>query len=597
MIIQKYSVNQYPVQHILTWAQSGEIAIPEIQRPFVWNSTQVRDFLDSLYQGYPVGYLIAWRNPNVKLKDGTISQGKRILIDGQQRVAALMTSILGYKIINKEYETVTISIAFNPIEQKFEVTNSAIQKDSKWIANISEIFNGSFKLHQFVSSYCKVNNLEDFDSIYTSIESLRGTVNNPIGLIELSSDLDIDTVTEIFIRINSAGSLLSQADFAMSKITVNETYKGNILRKAIDYFCHMAAEPDFYYQLLEKDKDFTETEYFQKMSWLKDENSDLYDPLYTDMLRVAFIYKFKRGKIQDLVALLSGRNFETRDYEEEIAEKSFDMLSLGIKDDINESNFKKFLMIIRSAGFIDSSMIRSKNAVNFSYVLYLTLKELGYNQAIIESLVRKWFVLSVLTSRYSGSAESQFDYDIKKIAENPEDYIKNTLEAELSDAFWDLSLPQQMNTSVASSPLFHVYLASQVKNNDKGFLSKDITVQDLITLKGDVHHLFPREYLKKQGFDKGMYNQIANYVMAQSEINITIGSKAPDVYFKEILDQCNGSKLKYGGIVSLDELKQNMKMHCIPEDIFEMDAKHYQEFLEIRRKLMSLKIKEYFQTL
>ncbi|NMC68119.1 MAG: hypothetical protein GYA61_07830, partial [Spirochaetales bacterium] len=138
---------------------------------------------------------------------------------------------------------------------------------------------------------------------------------------------------------------------------------------------------------------------------------------------------------------------------------------------------------------------------------------------------------------------------------------------------------------------------SQVKNNDKGFLSKDITVQDLITLKGDVHHLFPREYLKKQGFDKGMYNQIANYVMAQSEINIAIGSKAPDVYFKEILDQCNGSRLKYGGIVSLDELKQNMKMHCIPENIFEMDAKHYQEFLEIRRKLMSLKIKEYFQTL
>ena len=597
MIIQKYSVNQYPVQHILTWVQTGEVAIPEIQRPFVWTSTQVRDFLDSLYQGYPVGYLIAWRNPNVRLKDGTTSQGKRILIDGQQRVTALMTSILGLKIINKDYETITVSIAFNPLEKRFEVTNPAIQKDSKWIANISEIFNPDFKLHQFVKSYCEKNNIDDFDSIYNSIESLRGIVNNPIGLIELSSDLDIDTVTEIFIRINSQGRILSQADFAMSKIAVNEIYGGNLLRKAIDYFCHMATDPDFYTQLIEKDKDFTKTEYFQKMSWLKDENDDLYDPSYTDMLRVAFAYKFKRGRLQDLVALLSGRNFLTREYEESIAEDSFKRLSIGIIDYMNENNFKKFVMIIRSAGFIDSSMIRSQNAINFAYILYLTLRELNFNQAIIESLVRKWFVLSVLTSRYSGSPESQFDYDIKKIAENPENYIKNTFEAELSDAFWNLGLPQQMNTSVASSPLFHVYLASQVKANDKGFLSKDITVKDLISLKGDVHHLFPREYLKKQGYNKSMYNQIANYVMAQSEINIAIGSKAPNIYFKEILEQCNGSKLKYGGIKSVDELKNNLKMHCIPENIFDMDASNYQNFLEIRRNLMSLKIKEYFDKL
>lgn len=227
----------------------------------------------------------------------------------------------------------------------------------------------------------------------------------------------------------------------------------------------------------------------------------------------------------------------------------------------------------------------------------MTLRELNYNQAIIESLVRKWFVFSVLTSRYSSSPESQFDYDIKKIAENPENYIKNTFKAELSDAFWNLGLPQQMNTSVASSPLFHVYLASQVKMNDKGFLSKDITVKDLISLKGDVHHLFPREYLKKQGYNKSMYNQIANYVMAQSEINIAIGSKAPNIYFKEVLDQCNGSKLKYGGIKSIDDLKSNMKMHCIPENIFDMDALNYQDFLEIRRNLNSLKIKEYFDIL
>ena len=254
-------------------------------------------------------------------------------------------------------------------------------------------------------------------------------------------------------------------------------------------------------------------------------------------------------------------------------------------------------MIIRSAGFIDNSMIRSQNALNFAYVLYLLLRELNINQALIETLVRKWFVLSILTSRYSGSPESQFDYDIKQISQNPVEYINNTIAAELSDAFWNLGLPQQMNTSVASSPEFNVFLAAQVKMNDKGFLSKDITVRELVELKGDVQHIFPREYLKKHGYTRGQYNQIANYVMAQSEINIAIGSKPPNVYFKEILEQCNGGRLKYGGITSLDELKRNLEMHCIPFEIIDMDVSNYKEFLEKRRKLMALKVKRYFSTL
>lgn len=272
----------------------------------------MRDFLDSLYKGYPVGYLIAWRNPSVRLKDGTTSQGKIILIDGQQRVTALMASLHGIKIINKEYEICRISIAFQPLERKFEVKNPAIEKDSRWISDISLIFDKNFKIYSFVKAYCDKNNIDDFDNIFEAIESLRGIENNNIGLIDLSPDLDIDTVTEIFIRINSSGVVLSQADFAMSKIAVSEKYGGNILRKAIDYFCHLAVNPEFYSQLCERDKEFTQTEYFNKMIWLKNENDDLYDPSYTDMLRVAFTYKFKRGGLGELVALLSGRNFEYR---------------------------------------------------------------------------------------------------------------------------------------------------------------------------------------------------------------------------------------------------------------------------------------------
>jgi len=598
MAIQKYAVNQYPIQSIITWIQTGEIAIPEIQRPFVWDATKVRDFIDSLYKGYPVGYLIAWKNPNVRLKDGSISAGKHILIDGQQRVTAIMAALLGMEIVDKDYRKRRISIAFHPIEGEFAVTDAAIKKDKKWISDISEVFKPDFSLLNFIKRYCQDNQETKADEIFQNTELLKGIINNAIGFIELNADLDMDAVTEIFIRINSQGVVLSQADFAMSKIAVNERYKGNILRKAIDYFCHLSVEPAFYNLLKEIDQQFTETEYFQKMSWLKNEIDDLYDPSYTDMLRVAFTYRFKRGKLQDLVALLSGRNFETRQYEETIVEDSFQKLDEGIKDYINENNFKRFIMILRSAGFISSSLIRSKNAINFAYVLYLTLRESGQQPVEIESMVRKWFALSTLTGRYSGSPESQFDKDIRRIDEiGAQRYIAETVAAELSDNFWEVALPQAMNTSVSSSPLFSVFLASQVKNNDKGFLSKEITVKDLIELKGDVHHIFPREYLKKHGCNRGIYNQIANYVMAQSEINIAIGSNPPAVYLNDVLNQCRGGKLKYGGINSEEELRKNLEMHCIPPEIINMDFSRYAEFLEKRRKLMAGKIKDYFFSL
>ncbi len=595
MSIQQYSVNQHPIQTLLTWIETGEIAIPEIQRPFVWDATKVRDLIDSLYEGYPIGYLIAWRNPTVKLKDGTSSEGKRVLIDGQQRVTALMAALLDERVINKDYKRVNITIAFNPKEKRFEVTNPAIKKDKTWISNIADILSPDVKILKLVSTYCEVNEGSDQDEIYESIELLRGIVNNHIGLIELNSDLDIETVTEIFIRINSQGAVLSQADFAMSKIAANETYNGNKMRKCIDYFCHLAVAPEFYQQLADVDKEFSSTEYFKKMAWLKTENDDLYDPSYTDMLRVAFTSEFKRGRLQDLVALLSGRNFETRVYEETIAEQSFKQLEEGLIKFMNETDFKRFVMILRSAGFVDSTMIRSQNAINFAYIVYLVQRANKVEPSKIESSVRKWLVMSILTGRYSSSPESSFDFDIKQIGEiGVSKYLENIDAAELSDAFWGAGLPQQMNTSVASSPYFKVYLASQVHDNDKGFLSKEITVRDLITHRGDVHHLFPKNYLKKNGLTRGRYNQIANYVMMQSEINIAIGDKAPSEYFSKLIEHCNNGSTAFGAITDIDEMKENFKTHCVPDEMENKNIKHYDEFLQERRKLMALKIKNYY---
>lgn len=598
MSTQRYTVTPHPIETLLTWVKSGEIAIPEIQRPFVWEATKVRNLLDSLYRGYPVGYLIAWRNPSVKLKDGSSSAGKRVLIDGQQRVTALMAALLGQQVVTKDYENVRIRIAFNPLEERFEVTNVTSIKNPAWIPDVADVFAPGASLFALVNAYCERNPGTEQDAIFQVIERLRKITSNLVGVIELDGDLDIETVTEIFIRVNSAGAELSQADFAMSKIASNESFGGNTLRKAIDYFCHLAVAPDFFGKIKENDSAFASTDFFQQMTWVKNESDDIYDPSYTDMLRVAFTSQFKRGKLQDLVALLSGRNFETKQFEESIAESSFAGLKQGVLNFINETHFKRFVMIIRSAGFVDASFIGSQNALNFAYILYLTLRSQGKAAADIESAVRRWFVMSSLTGRYSGSPESTFDFDIRQMHEQGFDaFSPATFAGELSDAYWESLLPQEMNTSSSTSPYFRVFQAAQVKMGDKGFLSRDITVRDLILNKCDVHHLYPRNHLKGQGLSRGRYNQIANYALAQSEINIAIGDKAPAVYFKELVEQCQGAKRKYGGITDLDELKANLAENCIPNAILTDETLDYDSFLEQRRKLMAAKIQSYFKTL
>ncbi|MFN4892479.1 MAG: DUF262 domain-containing protein [Bacteroidota bacterium] len=597
MQTQKYSVNQHHISTFLAFVRDGQIAIPEVQRPFVWESSKVRDLLDSLYKGYPIGYVITWQNPNVRLKDGRMSEGKKILIDGQQRITALKASILGDYVVNKDYDRVRIKIAFNPKTEQFEVQNPAILKDKAWIPDISEVMN-SGSIIQVVRQYLDTNPEVDAAMIERNISNLLSIQHKQVGTIDLAHDLDIETVTEIFIRINSQGVVLSQADFAMSKIASNEKFEGPNLRKAIDYFCHLAVAPQFFEHIRDHDTEFAKTDFFRAMTWLKDEKDDLYDPSYTDMLRVSFTSEFSRGKMSDLVSLLSGRNFETRDFEEGIASQTFERMKSSALRFMKEDYFKKFVMIIRSAGFILPELIRSKNALDFAYIIYLKLREEGMQQGEIGRLVAKWFVFSVLTSRYGGSPESTFDYDIKQMANKPfGEYLESIERAELSDSFWNFGIVQRLDSSVASSPVFHVYQAAQVKGQDKGFLSRDITVADILLYKGDIHHLYPKSYLKSNNKSRGDYNQIANYVLMQQEINIAIGAKSPNIYFKELKEQCQGGKLKYGAINTIEELNLNLKTHCIPESIFDATIDGYDQFLTERRNLMAAKMREYYNSL
>lgn len=595
----KFEVNNVSVSTLLGYVKDGTIAIPEIQRPFVWNTTKVRDLIDSLYREYPVGYIITWKSPDVKLKDGTSSEGKQILIDGQQRVTALTAALLGQEVLDDNYKKKRIKIAFNILTEEFQTNNPAIEKQDEWISDISEFMKDDFNTFDFISNYSQKFNV-DANIVSNRVTKLRSIKNISIGRIELGSSLDIDTVTEIFVRINSAGVVLSQADFAMSKISVNEEYNGNDIRKAIDYFCHFAKTPVDYENIKENDKDFSNKDIFNKITWIKDKNEDLYLPSYVDVLRVTFTYKFKRGKLQDLVSLLSGRDFETREYREDVVAESYSKLYDGVRQFVNQSNFERYVMILKSAGIIDGDLVRSQNVLNFGYILYLLLREKQIAPDKIETLVRRWVIMSIITQRYTSSPESQFDLDIRRLNESDDivQYIKDEEERRLGDTFWDNILVENFNTSVASSPYWKTFIIAQIKLNNRAFLSKDINVRTLIEGRGDVHHIFPKDYLQKNGKNnRSLYNQIANFAMLQTEVNIQIGKKAPCEYMKSIIEQCNGQENKYGAINTIEDLHFNMNENCIPESFINMSIDNYDEFLKERRKLMAQKIKEYYNTL
>lgn len=600
----KYSVAQYSVDNILGFINSGEISIPEIQRPFVWNPSKVRDLIDSLYSGYPTGYLIIWQNPTVRLKDGKEAGGTKILIDGQQRVTALMTALAGQKILTEDYETKAYKIAFNPLaegnEERFAVQTPVHVKSKNWIADISVVFKPDFNAFNFINEYMANNPEVSSDVINKAIQKLLDIRTCQMGTIILVPDLDINEVTEIFVRINSQGKRLNESDFAMSKIAADSKYGGNILRKAIDYFCHLAVDPIFYEKLSSTDEEFMQSEFAPMLKWLKDDREAIYDPDYNDMLRVCLMHKFGRGKLKDLVNLLSGRDFETRTYKEEIAENSFNQLTSGVKNFMNEYNFKNFVLLIKACGFISEKLLNSKMTLDFAYTLFLILNNSkDIDKIEIKRFVQKWFVLSTLTSRYIGSPESKMDSDLRSIKDKGfKKFFAEVEEAELSDTFWNVGLVQNLETSSINSPYFNTFIAAQVWNAEQSLFSSTTKVSDLVTVTGDVHHIFPKEFLKQNGYDdKSKYNQVANYTYLDTTVNISVGKQAPSEYFTKALEQCHNNQCSVGTILNEEDLKNNLKINCIPEKIFSMQASDYDEFLLERRKMMAEKIKKFYYSI
>lgn len=606
---EKFTNTSITIKGLLGLIEAKDIAIPEIQRPFVWKNSQVRDLIDSLYKGYPTGYIILWKNPNVKLKDGTMSSGKKVIIDGQQRITALMTAVAARKVFNNEFKECRVKIAFDPFaaldylkgnseEEIFAVQTPAHLKSKRWIPDIADIFGSQFSSWTFIPNYISENPEMSGDNLQTVLNKLKGIETTQIGVIELSEKLDIDVVTDIFIRINSKGTPLSQGDFVMSKMAADERHGGNTLRKIVDYFSHLAIVPTYYEFIKNNDTNFAATPYLSKLAWLADDKETVYDPSCDDVIRVAFIHKLKRAKLSNLVQLLTGRDFETREFREEIVEDTFKQMYDGVLNVISQHNFTQFMIAIKAAGFISSKLVNSNMALDFAYTVHLLLLDSDVPVAERKRIVQKWYVLSVLTGRYSSSPESAFARDIRQIAEQGiPAMLKSIEDAILSENFWDVAVPQDLTMTSTNNPTYLVYLAAQVYFNDCSLLSTNITVRELINLGGDVHHVFPKKYLIDNGYSKNLYNQDGNYAYLDRPVNESIGKKAPKVYFQEALDQCKTKQATCGSIIDEDQLYNNLEMNCIPADVFNMDYQDYSHFLEKRRSMMANKIRRYYESL
>lgn len=589
-----YKITQYSVSTILGYVESAQIAIPEIQRPFVWKGQEVRALIDSLYEGYPIGYLIVWQNSQVRLRGFGRGGTKKILIDGQQRVTALMAALMGKEVLDAQYQSHRIKIAFQPLaqpgEERFAVSDASYENRPEWISDISVLFRRDFSFRQFEKDYKEKNPDADTSLLEKSIDQLKGITKHQVGVIELSFLLDIDVVSEIFIRINLQGKPLNQEDFAMSKISVNEQYDGDLIRNAIDYFCHLMKEPSFMNILQQNEREFMASEYGQALSWLSGTGDFPYIPSYSDVLKVVLIAEFGKSKVSDLVNLLSGKTTGAgrREISRELAKESFEKLGHGVKAFICEKNYRGFIRALARAGYNCERLMYSQPVLNYCYAMYLLMDAEGLPEEKKASLIGRWMVMAMVTGHYQSSPDSVVVKDFREIKEaGMEHYLKQIEELRMDDEFFASVLPQKFASTTARTAPYLAYLAAQSATGALSLYSKTETLGSLYATKGDSYQILPKAYLEKCGFKtREIYGQVANLTYISKEVKAVVKRKSPQDYYDAL-----------SNMLSEDEIMASLEANDIPEAIFEAESDGVKEFLEKRRKAMARKIKTCYQAL
>ena len=596
MRADNYKITQYSVSSILGYVENSQIAIPEIQRPFVWKGEEVRALIDSLYEGYPIGYLIVWQNSQVRVRNFGKGGTKKILIDGQQRVTALMAALLGKEVLDEQYQSHRIRIAFNPLagkgEERFAVCDTKHEEDSRWIPDISIFFRRDFSFRQFEKEYKEANPDEDFTLLEESVDTLKEIVKHQVGVIELSFLLDIDVVSEIFIRINLQGKPLNQEDFVMSKISVNEQYGGDYIRNCIDYFCHLLREPSFYQVLQQNETEFFNSEYGKALTWCQNEEQSLYIPSYADVLKVVLISYFGKTRIGDLVHLLSGRDgekkiFSKKEISKKVSEEAFEKLGAGVKAFVCEENFQGFQKALKKAGYSCSRLLYSQSVLNYCYAMYLLMYRQGIGEKERESLLSKWITMAMITGHYQSGGESTVQKDYANAQEEGfASYLAQIEELKLTDEFYNNILSEKFTSTTARTAPFLAYVATQCARGVHSLYS-DVTIEELYKNKTESYQILPKAYLAKCGYKtREIYGQVANLTYISKETKDIIRKKSP-VDYKEDLEKAIG----------IEKIRTSLKENGLAETILTANETDVIQILADRRRQMASEIRDFYKTL
>lgn len=572
----------YPLSLLIENIDIGVIGLPEIQRPFVWGNAKVRDLFDSMLKGFPVGYFLFWQNgignghkqigPNAKQKVPSL-----LIVDGQQRLTSLYAVMKGKPVIRENFEQERIYIAFNPIKRTFAVTDAAIRRDPEYIPDISQVWSEKKGIFGIAKEYLsrirqsRTISEEEEIKIQNAINDLDNIQNYPFTALEVSSSANEEEVSEIFVRVNSKGTPLNQADFILTLMSVFWD-EG---RTRLEEFCREATIPS-------KGKPSSYNYYIQ--------------PTPDQLVRTTIGYGFRRARLNYAYLILRGKDLETEEFSDERREAQFSIYGDAQAKVLDLTNWHEFLKAIQLSGFINEQIISSQTAILYAYVFYLIGKyDYQVDHFELRKIIAKWFFVISLTSRYSGSFESMMEQDLNRLKDvhNAREFI-NLLEHiimdTLTDDYWNITLPNQLQTSSARTPSLHAYYASLVKLKARVLFSP-LSVADLINpaireKKSAVerHHLFPRGYLCSQGITEiSETNQVANFALIEWKDNIDISDDSPSKYFPAYLS-------KY----TKEEWKEINFLHALPERWYELD---YHEFLEQRKKAIAKVIHAGFNTL
>lgn len=578
------------VKNLVDDVRIGKIGLPDLQRPFVWKDNKVRDLFDSMLRGYPIGYVMLWESPTgYDEKKSSIGGNKKIyeepkelVIDGQQRLTALVAAMYGVKVKDKNYGEHEIKISYNPLTREFAVWTTATERDQEWISKISDVFlakeNNSFTKFRraFINGVNEAREKkglpklsdEELDLIEDNLNDLLVLEDFSLPTLEISVNADEQDVADIFVRVNSGGQNLTENNFIQTLIAVYEKEVHDQITK----FCEDSRIP----------KDGTSYNHVMEI-----------DPQH--LIRMAVGLGFHRARLRYAYMLLRGKNLENGKYSDETREQNLTIFKEALEQVMNLNNWHAFLNCVASAGYVSNKIIASSNAIVFSYVLYLIGKlEYKVDTVRLNKTISRWFFMSAITYFYTGSTESEVEKqfaDLRNIATADEfvTYIEKTIAGVFTDDYFNMTLPNELNTSAGNSPSWYGYIASQiVLNNPMLFSTSSLANYLLPGSSGtknavDKHHIFPKHYLEQIGFTSDRdRNQTANFTFLDYATNIDISDDAPAIYIERYKEQLG------------DEFKTHCENHALPEGFESMD---YLEFLSQRRVLMAKIIRKAFERL